>query len=94
MSVSAALHEWRQQVDNSITMATAPFTPEDTLVRIIAETPSDAAQGFFDSCMSWCASALGFGVSDDMHSLPLPSRTILQNCNPTTISFNNVRVSM
>ncbi|KAG6377907.1 hypothetical protein JVT61DRAFT_14696 [Boletus reticuloceps] len=96
MSVAAALHEWCQQIDHSITMATAPFSPEDTLVRIITVTPGDAAQGFFDSCMSWCASALGFGVPDDMHSLPLASRlgTILQNCNPTTIIFNNVRVSI
>lgn len=94
VSAAEALHVWRQQIDHAISMATELFTLEETHVRIMAETPGDAAQGFFDSCMSWCESAFGFGVSNNLRSISLPSRTTLQNCNPTTITFNNVSVSM
>ncbi|KAH0832408.1 hypothetical protein J3R83DRAFT_13444 [Lanmaoa asiatica] len=93
VSAAEALHAWRRQIDHAISMATEPFTFQETRVRIRTETPGDAAQGFFDSCVSWCESALGLSVlnicAPSHLLLELRLKTVILQRSPSTMSVGD-----
>ncbi|KAG6369379.1 hypothetical protein JVT61DRAFT_14951 [Boletus reticuloceps] len=90
---SDTLSTWRQHLDDTIATIGASFTDTETQVTITAETPLEAAKGFLDLCISWSRSIFGFSVNDGQISLSFTSGQF-QNCNPTTINFNNITVNI
>lgn len=94
-STSLALHIWHDRINESISIIASAFAPEDVHIDIRADSAEDAAKGFLALCKSWSSSVFAFNAADeDVDNTALLFGTSFFNCNPTTLNFNNVAMSM